>query len=392
MIAWKASIALLLTLSKLGAVSSDACVNTVEPGGEEVCLSTSLPLGDFELIAGQNEEAGTISIDTNEIGDLIINFETNEDWCLLETHVHVFLCDVIEGEVSPNKLPKPFKNGNPAPGQFDYRHENLGCVYSDEYTIDNDVLPDVEDGGSICVAAHAVVKSTESGRTETAWGGETEFPGKNWATYIKPKEGPCIYPCEFKDKSGAALRYRDLSANAAQKGRFMGQGDLGVGSCRVDADTAWVCKQVYHIKFKYDPNVNTDGTVYEYFNGASAATLTRAINTASTTCIIAPPGEWDALKIFLVNTASMAGNNGLINFKNVYLNGDALGDFCGSKGKGITWTIYPVALGSGFVVEGDFEVTNIDGVGTCGFSTSAESQKFEIIAYKAKEPFGCSSG
>jgi hypothetical protein len=397
MIAWKASIALLLTLSKLGAVSSDACVNTVEPGGEEVCLSTSLPLGDFELIAGQNEEAGTISIDTNEIGDLIINFETNEDWCLLETHVHVFLCDVIEGEVSPNKLPKPFKNGNPAPGQFDYKHENLGCVYSDEYTIDNDVLPDVEDGGSICIATHAVVKATESGRTETAWGGETEFPGKNWATYIKPKEGPCIYPCEFKDKSGAALRYRDLFPTNAQKGRFMGQGDLGGSACRgVDADTAWACKQVYPIKFQYDPDasVNAHGTVFEYFNGASTPTSSWAINTAALSpCNIAPPEEWDALKIQLRNTASTVGN-GLINFNNVYLDDNLFGDFCGSKTAGgfTTWTIYPVALGDGFVVEGEFEVTNTDGTSTCVFLNSAESQKFEIIAYKASVTPGCSSG
>jgi hypothetical protein len=390
MIAWKASIALLLSLSKLGAVSLDTCANTVDPGGEEVCLSGSLPLGDFELIAGQNEDAGNISIENSEFGDLIINFETNEDWCLLETHVHVFECNIIEGKESPNKLPKPFKNGNPAPGQFDYKHENLGCVNSDEYTIDSEDLPDIEGGGSICVATHAVVKSTESGRSETAWGGEREFPGKNWATYIKPKEGPCIYPCEFKDKSGAALRYRRLIPTG-DKERFLGQGNVGEALCRGQADTTWGCKQVYSIKFQYDPTVSADGTVFEYFNGALTPTLSWAISTASTTCNIAAPGEWDALKIQLRNSASSSGN-GLINFKNVYLNDDSLGDFCGSKTAPdgyTTWTIYPVALGDGFEVKGDFEVTNTDGGVSCGFSSSGEGQKFEIIAYKATETPAC---
>jgi hypothetical protein len=75
-------------------------------------------------------------------------YATEVDWCLMETHTQVFQDDLTFADV-------PNANGNPIPGQFDQKGEDLGCVYMDgPYTFD--VVPG---GIEYFVAAHAVFQS-----------------------------------------------------------------------------------------------------------------------------------------------------------------------------------------------------------------------------------------
>ena len=81
------------------------------------------------------------------------------DWCLTETHLHVFLDNVGYTDV-------PQKNGNPPPGKFDYKGEHE-CVTEFLYTIPLTWSVDTP----LFIAAHAVVERTETGTftPELAW-------------------------------------------------------------------------------------------------------------------------------------------------------------------------------------------------------------------------------
>ena len=117
------------------------------------------------LWAGQTINVGTLTVEV--IGtDLVVTFETTGGWYLTETHLYV-------GTSIPTKS---------APGQFPYKHDNLGGVTSDSYTIP---LADIGTGWRV-FAAHAVVENQCECLEETAWGNGCEKirPGKNWAMYF----------------------------------------------------------------------------------------------------------------------------------------------------------------------------------------------------------------
>jgi hypothetical protein len=129
----------------------------------------------YKLIAGQHEHVGMVFVWIDDAGDLHVQYEAYSGYCLKETHVHV--ADSLEGI--------PQKNGNPRPGQFASKHEELGCVRFDEH-----VFEGPWDSSPLYIAAHAVVGKPCSCWEETAWGvwcGQMDqfgFPGRNWATYI----------------------------------------------------------------------------------------------------------------------------------------------------------------------------------------------------------------
>jgi hypothetical protein len=89
-----------------------------------------------------------------------VTFTTDDGWVMTETHVHVFLVDKSSDELLGINL----KNGNPTPGKFDFKHEDLGGVTVDEYDNEIDltdlVIDLIEPGHSydVCVAAHAEVE------------------------------------------------------------------------------------------------------------------------------------------------------------------------------------------------------------------------------------------
>jgi hypothetical protein len=122
-----------------------------------------------DLIAGQHTDVGDIKI-WNDADFVYIQYETVQPYCLMETHL----------QVAPQLSDIPQANGNPIPGQFDYKTKH-DCVTTFLYTVPL--------SGSSCglyIAAHAVINTGE-----TAWGSGPAFPGKNWATYITYQAKGC---------------------------------------------------------------------------------------------------------------------------------------------------------------------------------------------------------
>jgi hypothetical protein len=89
---------------------------------------------------------------------------TEAGWCLTETHLHVatILTDI------------PQKNGNPPPGQFDYKEEHE-CVPDYTYEIPLTWDPNTE----LFIAAHAVVEYNETG---------TFMPDLAWQRSLEPDD------------------------------------------------------------------------------------------------------------------------------------------------------------------------------------------------------------
>ncbi|NIN93628.1 MAG: hypothetical protein GTO49_01265 [Anaerolineae bacterium] len=132
-----------------------------------------------KLMAGQSIYSGHVQV-WNDGTNLHVRYQakSGEGFCLNETHLHVAtsLADI------------PQKNGNPIPGHFDYKDDDLGCVHDVEYVIPLDGWgADTQ----LFIAAHAVVGDMyDPYFEETAWGvlcGHLDrygFPGRNWAAYI----------------------------------------------------------------------------------------------------------------------------------------------------------------------------------------------------------------
>jgi hypothetical protein len=89
------------------------------------------------LIAGQHIDVGTVSV-WNDSTNLYVQYDTTGGWTLEETHLYV-------GTVPPEQA---------APGQFPYKHEELGGATSDLYTIP---LDSWTPGAQLFLAAHGVV-------------------------------------------------------------------------------------------------------------------------------------------------------------------------------------------------------------------------------------------
>jgi len=159
------------------------------------------------LVAGQHYDTGEVKVWFGEEempGQgiqkfLYVQYITKGDWCLKETHVHV--------ATSVDGIPQ--HNGNPAPGQFDYKADHKPCVK--EYLYKIPVKGEWDDGDTLYIATHAIVTNTKSGQTETAWGFCYDFDGKNWARY-------CTYfiPKEFQVDYDLTLGYEDLPDGIAE--------------------------------------------------------------------------------------------------------------------------------------------------------------------------------
>lgn len=145
----------------------------------------SVPAVNYKLIAGQNLQVGWVEV-SYDAGVLHVKYVMLQPmweagYCLEETHVHV--ADSLAGI--------PQTNGNPIPGQFDYKQDDLGCVRRVDYWIP---LAGWDGTTPLYIAAHAVIHNAyDPYFDETGWGvwcGHIDryaFPGSNWAAYI-------IYP------------------------------------------------------------------------------------------------------------------------------------------------------------------------------------------------------
>lgn len=158
-----------------------------------VMAQASLPFMT-DLIADGRDTAldvGDLDVDT----DGTITFQIDEastDWRLEETHLYV-------GDEAPAKS---------APGQFLYKHEELGGAASDVYIVDL-AAADLDGDGIVYVAAHArlIIQNGVDPDTgdpiyvyETAWaqGDEPIGKGKNWAMFfsviVPVVEPPVVEP------------------------------------------------------------------------------------------------------------------------------------------------------------------------------------------------------
>lgn len=140
-----------------------------------------------ELTAGRNIDVGQIDV-WNDNEYLYVKYSAVGGWLITETHLSVM--------TQLASIPQT-KNGGPIPGKFEYRKMFSPGVGS--YTFTLPLEPEWLTS-ALYIAAHAIVQKTsgETTRSETAWGGDLEFPGKNWARYFKylpqlerewPKEG-----------------------------------------------------------------------------------------------------------------------------------------------------------------------------------------------------------
>ena len=129
---------------------------------------------------------GTVEVSNNDVNLTVTFTITADDWYLNETHVAV--ADALDD------IPQT-KKGNPRPGRFDHKMEQVPGVKTFQYNIS---LADiVTTDGVLCIAAHAEVTNMdevvyvdpETGeiyyREETAWGDGEPFGGRNWAMYFE---------------------------------------------------------------------------------------------------------------------------------------------------------------------------------------------------------------
>lgn len=98
---------------------------------------------ETDLVAGQHRVVGTVQV-WNDGDYLYVTYVvTDVEWCLVETQLHV--------ANSADDIPQ--MNGNPAPGEFDYKTEHE-CIPDFTYEIE---LNGWGDGAPLAIAAHAIV-------------------------------------------------------------------------------------------------------------------------------------------------------------------------------------------------------------------------------------------
>jgi hypothetical protein len=132
------------------------------------------------LYAGQDIEAGTVSVETVS-GNMVVTYGTINGWTV--TDVHFWIGETLSG------LPQN-KPGNPVIGHFPYKAENLGGVGSCQVKIPLSDLgtPEALCGTILYAAAHAdLIKSNADGsvQAETGWGAGSSIAEKgNWGTWF----------------------------------------------------------------------------------------------------------------------------------------------------------------------------------------------------------------
>jgi len=142
----------------------------------------------FELVAGQNTNAGTVCVSTDGV-DLVVTYTTINNWTIKEAQLW------IGNQLSD--MPQT-KTGNPIPGQFPFKSETLiydvtapTTKYTFSRALSNPLINftcDTNPGDvTYYMAAHASLqKVADAGtyQTETAWSAGSPITSKgSWATF-----------------------------------------------------------------------------------------------------------------------------------------------------------------------------------------------------------------
>jgi len=130
----------------------------------------------YALWADGRDSIGTVSV-SNTPETLYIKYNVTDNWWLDETHVHAAL----------RLKDIPQMRGQPVPEKFEFHATHDPRVQA--YTYPIPVKPEWEDGLELYICAHAAaVQLDKKGKVkqrQTGWGGDEDYPGKNWAKYIK---------------------------------------------------------------------------------------------------------------------------------------------------------------------------------------------------------------
>lgn len=231
----------ILVLAGCTLLSNIGQVPTTEQSGiNYLTKHTSDAPYSKDLLAGQTIDVGEVLV-WNDDENLYVEFVASGDWCITETHVHVFTDNLDFNDIT-------LKNGNPPPGKFDYKDEH-DCVADHTYEIPLNWSPDIE----LYIAAHAVVQNDSvpvdwdngdpiSWWTETAWGAGFDFPGANWATYFTYKVQQVLlgignWLIDVNHRESHFLHDMSITAQDAS-GALTGTGGYPAGS--TSYDITWV--------------------------------------------------------------------------------------------------------------------------------------------------------
>lgn len=323
---------------------------------------------ETELIAsGGNPksaiEVGIVRVCSPDAETVRITYKTFEPWCLRETHVHV--------ASEPEEIPQ--RNGNPVPGQFDESEVFGVCAGEATYDIPvSEIDGSLMIGDTVYVAAHAVVYNDALGQEETAWGKGPGFPGRNWATYftyVLQEPGPTVEPGPPPNFSkGLGVRYRSF-ANTGASEIYLGVGNLGAGTNRVERQFNWVKPGTYNITLTYDPSMDSLTTTVEG-TGLVYSGVTNNL-AAKTGCTVQ---SLDRAEIVV----SDRDTGSQVDFLDVILDGFELGDFAGQNNFS-TWSVTDYDFSQGFEVSGKVVLSG-------PFSGGQERSRVEFLVGCAATP------
>lgn len=171
----------LLAIAMVAGLVATGCKGPMDLTPKVGIASTTwilnLQPATYTIWAGQNESAGVVTVWFDD-ANLYIEYDlTMGNWWLEETHAHAALS--LDGI--------PHSKGGPIPGKFDSSSTFEPRVQTKTYKFPIQLDEWVE-GTELYIATHCVVVQETNGKyknRQTGWAGPYDYPGKNWAKYIK---------------------------------------------------------------------------------------------------------------------------------------------------------------------------------------------------------------
>jgi hypothetical protein len=193
---WKTSTALIAGALALMPIACSTVVVDDHVGSSSTQLITVAQPSCATLWAGQNINAGSICVSTDQT-NVYIDYATINGWELTEAHAWAGF--------DLNNMPQT-NNGNPKIGLFPYKSGNITGATAYTFTIPLSTFGTEEQlcDKELLIAAHAAMQKDDGNggwQTETGWGGDdTINPFGSWARYFgvtlnceepPPGEGEC---------------------------------------------------------------------------------------------------------------------------------------------------------------------------------------------------------
>jgi len=270
----------------------------------DVCVATEDGSGAqcFDLIAGQRILAGSVCVWV-EGDDLAVTYATSAGFELTEAHLWI--------GAARDGYPRT-RQGNPVPGAFPYSSGDVTGATSYAFLVP---LAELTCDTAHYMAAHAALQMVGADgavlRTETGWSaGERMVARGNWATLSSfavdcdcagSPSPPVVVDGDMEPKiTGGSVRWRRSNTGGEF---FLGAGDLGVGSNRVEAEYPpgtgvsgdWA-DGTYAVTFAYDPAAGLTASV-KVDDPADLASTSLAFPADRLVLPDCHPADWDRMVI-----------------------------------------------------------------------------------------------